>query len=146
VQTHVVVLNAMTAGSFARFERGEAAPARLSGSEFGAATIQLDSKGVDLSAWLAQYVAGLKKYWFVPQVAATSKGRVVVALTVRKSGVVTGIDVVAPCDVPAFNESAREAAFAARPAPPLPDAFPDAVLPLRITFYFNETPPAAPRK
>jgi TonB family protein len=146
VQTHVVVLNAMTAGIFARFERGEAPPSFLSGSEFGAATIQMDSKGVDLSGWLAQYVAGLKKYWLVPHAAATSRGHVVVALNVRKSGVVTGIDVVAPCAVPALNESAREAAFAARPAPPLPDAFPDEALPLRITFYFNETPPTAPVK
>jgi TonB family protein len=142
VQTHVVVLNALTAGSLARFERGEAPPSRLSGSEFGAATIQLDSKGVDLRAWLGGYIAGLKKNWFIPQSAMASKGRVVVSLGVRKSGVVTGIDVVGPSDVAAFNDSAREAVFAARPALPLPDAYPADVLALTITFYFNEQPRA----
>jgi len=140
LETQVVVENALVAGSFARFERGEAPAATLSGSEFGAAVVVFDSKGWDLSAWLKWYMTDLKKYWLVPRSAAASRGHVTVALAVRKSGVVTGIDVVAPCDVAAFNDSARDAVFAARPAPPLPDGFPDETLPIRITFYFNENP------
>jgi TonB family protein len=146
LQTHIVVLNALTAGSLARFERGEAPPARLSGSEFGAAVIALDGKGADFTEWVRLYIAGLKRYWFIPKAAMTSKGSVVVSLGVRKSGVVTGIDVVGPSDVAAFNDSAREAVFAARPAPQLPDAYPDDLLPLKITFYFNEQPPPPVRK
>jgi TonB family protein len=60
----------------------------------------------------------------------------------RKSGVVSGIEIVGPSTVAGFNESAQAAVLAARPAPPLPDPFPDDACPMRVTFYFNELPPA----
>jgi TonB family protein len=88
------------------------------------------------------YVAALKQRWVIPPSAAGAKGRVVIGLTVRKSGVVSGIEIIGSSRVAGFDQSANAAVLAARPAPPLPDAFPDDACPMRVTFYFNELPPA----
>ncbi len=142
----IVELNALASGSLARFERGEALPAGPSSPPFGAAAVQLDRKGVDFEGWVTSYVAQLKKRWIIPVAAGGQKARVVVALTVLRSGVVTGIDLVSASGVPALDESARGAVLAARPAPPLPEKYPDNACPMTITFYFNELPPVGQGK
>jgi TonB family protein len=117
-----------------------------SGAAFGGAAVEFDSKGIDFGPWVKSYVAALKQRWVIPQSAAGTKGRVVISLVVRKSGVVSGIEIVGPSIVAGFNESASAAVLAARPAPPLPDAFSDDTCPMRVTFYFNELPPAGPAR
>jgi TonB family protein len=146
LQSRIVELNALTSGSFARFERGETLPSGPSGAAFGAAAIQLDRKGVDFDAWVTSYVSELKRRWIIPAALSAQKGRVVVTLVVLTSGVVTGIDIASPSDVPAFNESARGAVLAASPAPPLPEKYPGESCRMTVTFYFNELPQAGGRK
>ncbi len=146
LQTRIVELNALISGSYAKFEQGQPVLPSPAGAAFGGAAVQFDSKGVDFDPWVKGYVAALKERWVIPPSAAGTKGRVVIALVMRKSGVVSGIDIVGPSTVAGFNESAQAAVLAARPAPPLPDAFPDDACPMRVTFYFNERPPAGPGK
>ncbi len=146
LQSRIIDLNALISGSYAKFEQGQPALPSLAGAVFGGAAVQFDSKGVDFESWVKGYVAALKQHWVIPPSAAGTKGRVVIALVMRKSGVVSGIEIVGPSTVAGFNESAQAAVLAARPAPPLPDAFPDDACPMRVTFYFNELPPARAAK
>ncbi len=141
LQARIVELNALISGSYAKFEQGQPVSPSTAGAAFGGAAVQFDNKGVDFEPWLQGYVAALKQRWVIPPSAAGTKARVVIALVMRKSGVVSGIEIVGPSAVAGFNESAQAAALAARPAPPLPDAFPDDTCPMRVTFYFNELPP-----
>jgi TonB family protein len=142
LQARIVELNALISGSYAKFEQGQPVLPSAAGAAFGGASVQFDSKGVDFEPWVKAYVAALKQRWVIPASEAGTKGRVVIALVMRKSGVVSGVEIVAPSPVAGFNESAQAAVLAARPAPPLPDAFPDDTCPMRVTFYFNELPPA----
>jgi TonB family protein len=146
LQVRIVDLNALISGSYAKFEQGEPVMPSPAGAAFGGASVQFDSKGVDFEPWVKGYVTALKQRWVIPPSAVGTRGRVVIALVMRKSGVVTGIEIVGPSTVAGFNESAQAAVLAARPAPPLPDAFPDDTCPMRVTFYFNELPPAPPAK
>jgi TonB family protein len=146
LQSRIVELNALISGSYAKFEQGQPVLPSQAGAAFGGAAVQFDSKGVDFEPWVKGYVAALKQWWVIPRSAAGTKGRVVIALVMRKSGVVSGIEIVGPSTVADFNESAQAAVLAARPAPPLPDAFPDDACPMRVTFYFNEMPPARASK
>jgi TonB family protein len=146
LQARIIELNALISGSYAKFEQGQPVLPSLAGAVFGGAAVQFDSKGVDFGPWVEDYVAALKRWWVFPPSAAGTKGRVVIALVMRKSGVVSGVDIVGPNTVAGFNESAQAAVLAARPAPPLPAAFPDDACPMRVTFYFNELPPAGGRK
>jgi TonB family protein len=146
LQSRIVDLNALISGSYEKFEQGQPAMPSRAGAVFGGATVQFDSKGVDFEPWANAYVASLKQWWVIPASAAETKGRVVMALVMRKSGVVSGIEIVGPSAVVGFNESAQAAVLAARPAPPLPDPFPDDACPMRVTFYFNELPPARASK
>jgi TonB family protein len=146
LQSRIVELNALISGSYTRFEQGQPVLPGPSGAAFGGAAVEFDSKGIDFGPWVKSYVAALKQRWVIPQSAAGTKGRVVISLVVRKSGVVSGIEIVGPSIVAGFNESASAAVLAARPAPPLPDAFSDDTCPMRVTFYFNELPPAGPAR
>jgi TonB family protein len=146
LQARIVELNALISGSYAKFEQGQPVLPSAAGAAFGGASVQFDSKGVDFEPWVQAYVAVLKQRWVFPPSAAGTAGRVVVALVMRKSGVVSGVEIVGPSAVAGFNESAQAAVLAARPAPPLPEAFPDEVCPMRVTFYFNELPPARGKK
>ncbi len=146
LQARIVELNALISGSYAKFQQGQPVLPSRAGAVFGGATVQFDSKGVDFEPWARAYVASLKQRWVIPASAAETKGRVVIALVMRKSGVVSGIEIVGPSAVAGFDESAQAAVLAARPAPPLPDAFPDDACPMRVTFYFNELPPARAKK
>ena len=146
LQSRIIDLNALISGSYAKFEQGQPMLPSQAGAAFGGAAVQFDSKGVDFEPWVKGYVAALKQWWVIPPSAAGTKSRVVIALVMRKSGVVSGIDIVGPSPVAGFNESAQAAVLAARPAPPLPDAFPDDACPMRVTFYFNELPPARANK
>jgi TonB family protein len=146
LQARIIELNALISGSYARFESGQPVLPSLAGAAFGGAAVQFDSKGVDFDPWVKAYVAALKQRWVFPPTVPGTKGRVVIALVMRKSGVVSGIDIVGPSTEASFNESAQSAVLAARPAPPLPEAFPDDTCPMRVTFYFNELPPAGGKK
>jgi TonB family protein len=146
LQSRIVELNALISGSYTKFEQGQPVLPGSSSAAFGGAAVEFDSKGIDFGAWVKSYVAALKQRWVIPPSAARTKGRVVISLVVRKSGVVSGIEIVGPSDVAGFNESAHAAVLAARPAPPLPDAFPDDACPMRVTFHFNELPPARAAK
>jgi TonB family protein len=146
LQARIIELNALISGSYAKFEQGQPVLPSLAGAVFGGAAVQFDSKGVDFDPWVRAYVAALKQRWVIPPSASGTKGRVVIALVMRKSGVVSGVEIVGPSTEAGFNESAQAAVLAARPAPPLPDAFPDDACPMRVTFYFNELPPARVNK
>ena len=96
LQTRIVELNALISGSYAKFEQGQPVLPSPAGAAFGGAAVQFDSKGVDFEPWVKAYVAALKQRWVIPPSAAGTKGRVVIALVMRKSGVVSGIEIVGP--------------------------------------------------
>jgi TonB family protein len=144
LQTRIVSLNALTSGTFARFERGDAAPPPS--TAFGATTVKYDSKGVDIGPWVRTFMATVNRNWTIPRTASAIQGRVVVTFVVHKSGSVTDIVVATPSDVAIFNDSARKAIFGASLAEPLPAAFAPESCPFTVTFYFNERPPTAPIK
>jgi TonB family protein len=143
LQAQILSLNALTAGAFARFERGETGTPDLSAREYGVTTVKFDNKGVDFGPWLRTFMATLNRGWTVPKAAMLNRGHVAVTFVVHRSGAVTDIVVAAPSEVAIFDDSARKAVFAASLAQPLPDAFPSETCPFTITFYFNEKPPAA---
>ena len=146
LQAQILSLNALTAGAYARFERGETGNQDLSAREFGVTTVKFDKKGVDFGPWLGTFMAALNRGWTVPKAAMVNRGHVVVTFVVHRSGAVTDIVVAAPSEVAIFNDSARKAVFAASLAQPLPDAFPSETCPFTITFYFNEQAPVVPAK
>lgn len=146
LQSRIVLLNALSAGSYARFERGVTGTQGPPALEFGVTRVKFDNKGVDFGPWLKTFMGTLNHAWTLPKAAMANKGHVVVTFVVHRSGAVTDILVAVPSAVTVFNDSARQAVFAASLAPPLPDAFPSETCPFTITFYFNEQPPAAPAK
>jgi TonB family protein len=141
LQARIVALNALTAGSYARFERGERPSLNLSGLEYGTLSAQFDNKGIDFGPWLRVFVATLKKHWTIPWSVMSAKGHVVVTFAVHKSGLITDIAVAQACETAAFNDSARAAVAAVGSAQPLPEGYPAETCAFSVSFFFNETPP-----
>jgi TonB family protein len=141
LQSRIISLNALSAGAYARFERGEAPLQGSTGAEFSAATVQFDRKGIDFGAWLRTFTARVKANWSIPSSARSERGHVVVQFVVHRSGEITDVVVAAASEVAAFNASAERAVLAAAFAPPLPDKYPADTCPVTMTFYFNEAPP-----
>ena len=122
------------------------APGPLAGAvteaPFGATTINYDSKGVDFWPWVRTFIAALNRSWTIPRSAMAGPGRVVISFVVLKAGWITDVKVATPSGIAAYDDSARKAMFGASLTEKLPDAFPDTSCPMRVTFYFNQRPPA----
>jgi TonB family protein len=103
--------------------------------------IQFDTKGVEFGPWIKQFVAQVRRNWFIPFAAMSSNGHVVVQFNVHKGGAITDLTVVGPCLVDAFNKSAFGALAASNPTRPLPPEYRDEKAFFTVTFYYNEAPP-----
>ncbi|MBI2834254.1 MAG: TonB C-terminal domain-containing protein [Acidobacteria bacterium] len=113
------------------------------GGTFGP-SIQFDTKGVEFGPWIRRFVAQIKRNWFIPYAAMSLKGHVAITFYVHKDGAISALNVVAPCDVEAFNHSAFNALTASNPTQPLPPEYPSDRAFFTVTFYYNETPPVSP--
>ena len=104
------------------------------------ATIQFDTKGVEFGPWLRRFVAQVRRNWFVPYAAMSLKGHVVITFNVHKDGRITGLQVLRPSDVSAFNNAALNALATSNPTMALPPEYPAEKAFFTVTFYYNETP------
>jgi TonB family protein len=100
--------------------------------------IQFDSKGVEFGPWLRRFVSQVKHNWFVPDVAAFLKGRVVIQFNVQKNGTITDLRVVSPCPIEGFNAAALNALKMSNPTLPLPAEYPADKAFFTVTFHYNE--------
>lgn len=127
------------AANDATARREGAAPQSGSG-QFGP-EIRFDTKGVEFGPWIRQFVAQVKRSWFIPLQAASMKGHVVITFNVQKDGTITDVEIRTPSEVDAFNTAARGAISTSNPTQPLPPEYPAEKAFFTVTFYYNEVPP-----
>ena len=103
-------------------------------------SIQFDSKGANFTPWLRLMTAQIRRNWFIPEAALSSKGRVVVTFHVHRNGAITKILVLKPSSVTSLNASAFHAIAASSPFAALPAEYLDESAFFTVTFHFNEPP------
>jgi TonB family protein len=104
------------------------------------------SGGVDFADFAKYTLASIKQNWYarLPEDAMLGdKGAVAVILTVNKNGSLTGQGPTteAVSRYKDMNRAALEAVRASAPFKRLPDGFNGAELKLRVTFFYNVSPP-----
>jgi TonB family protein len=102
--------------------------------------IQFDTKGVEFGPWIRRFIAQVKRNWFIPYAAMSSKGHVVITFNVHKDGSITDLAVVGPCPIESFNTAAYGALSASNPTQPLPPEYPSDRAFFTVTFFYNESP------
>jgi hypothetical protein len=111
------------------------------GGQYGQ-SFQFDTKGVDFGAWLRAFKAQVMRNWMIPQAAYFLHGHVSLTLIISRTGAITELQVIDPSSVDGFTHAAYNALAASNPTVPLPPAYPDQTLRMRVTFFYNEEPPA----
>ena len=106
--------------------------------------IKFDAKGVEFAPWIRRFVAKVKRNWFVPALAMSLQGHVVVTFNVHKDGALTDVTLVGPSQVDSFNAAVVNALVASNPAEPLPAEYPTEKAFFTLTFFYNERPPDGP--
>lgn len=104
-------------------------------------SIQFDTKGVDFGWWLRRFVAQVRSNWIIPQAAMTMRGHVSITFIIHKDGRISDVIVSQPSAVSAFTTAAKGAIIMSNPTVALPPEFPDSIMPITVTFYYNEEPP-----
>ena len=102
--------------------------------------IQFDTKGVEFGPWIRRFIAQVKRNWFIPYAAMSSKGHVVITFNVHKDGSITELAVIGPCPIESFNTAAYGALSASNPTQPLPPEYPSDKAFFTVTFFYNESP------
>ncbi len=113
----------------------------LQGGGLNQGAFQFDTKGVEFGPWLKRFIQQVYSNWNVPQAAMSLKGRVVITFNVHKSGALTDVTIIAPCNIESFNTAAYGSLVASNPTIPLPSEYPDEKAFFTVTFYYNEQPP-----
>ena len=103
--------------------------------------IQFDTKGVEFGPWVRRFVAQVRRNWFIPSAAMSFRGRVVIQFNIHKNGRITDVVVAQPSNIEAFNRAAFNAIVGSDPTEPLPPEYPDPMMFITVTFYYNEQPP-----
>jgi hypothetical protein len=111
------------------------------GGQYGQ-SFQFDTKGVDFGAWLRAIKAQVMRNWLIPKAAYFLNGHVSLTLIISRAGTITELQVIDPSSVEGFTHAAYNALAASNPTVPLPPAYPDQTLRMRVTFFYNEEPPA----
>jgi TonB family protein len=111
------------------------------GGQYGQ-SFQFDTKGVDFGAWLRAFKAQVMRNWMIPQAAYFLRGHVSLTMIISRNGAITELQVVDPSTVEGFTHAAYNALAASNPTAPLPQAYPDQNLRMRVTFFYNEEPPS----
>ncbi|RPJ69457.1 MAG: hypothetical protein EHM24_18535 [Acidobacteria bacterium] len=124
-----------------RYAPGEMFDNQQGGTGMFGPAIQFDTKGVEFGPWVRRFVAQIKRNWSIPYAAMAFRGHVVVTFNVHKTGAITDLMVLGPCDVEAFNNSSYGALVASNPTYPLPPEYPSDRAFFTVTFYYNEIPP-----
>jgi TonB family protein len=109
----------------------------------GADVEMLDSQGrpiegIDFGPWLRRFAAQIRRNWLIPQVAETSRGRVVVTFTVLRSGTLLDLQVKQPATIGALTSAAVTALKLSNPTSVLPAEYPDDRVLFTVTFHYNE--------
>jgi TonB family protein len=120
---------------------GPETPSNTKGSNFGP-EIQFDTRGVEFGPWIRRFTAQMKRNWYIPWVAMSEHGHVVVTFNIQKNGVITDVAVQTSSAVDAFNDRARAAIVGSAPTQPLPPEYPATKAFFTVTFYYNESPPS----
>ena len=123
----------------------QSAPQNTSASQSLGPEIQFDTRGVEFRPWIRLFVAQMKRNWMIPWTPMSDKGHVVITFNVQKNGKITDVNVTSPSTIAVFNDNAQAAIFASSPTVPLPAEYPAAQAHFTVTFYYNESPPAASR-
>jgi hypothetical protein len=111
------------------------------GGQYGQ-SFQFDTKGVDFGAWLRAFKAQVMRNWMIPQAAYFLRGHVSLTMVISRNGAISELQVVDPSTVEGFTHAAYNALAASNPTAPLPQAYPDQTLRMRVTFFYNEEPPS----
>jgi TonB family protein len=97
-----------------------------------------DTQGYDLGPWANRVIAMVRKNWIVPVAADLGlKGIVGISFQVDRSGKILNPKIIAPSNVPSYDQAALQALMITDPFPPLPADFPRPLLPAVFRFYYN---------
>jgi hypothetical protein len=80
--------------------------------------------------------------WLVQERTYFLHGRVSLTLVIARSGAVSELQVTEPSTIYGFTQAAYQALAASNPTVPLPPAYPDEMMRMRVTFFYNEDPSA----
>ncbi len=106
----------------------------LSSGGGGGSGIQLDVGDFCCPDYLMQMVQRIRSNWN-PQ--AEVAGQAIVKFTIQRDGTLTAIEVVEASGYAAHNLLAQRALVVTRQLPPLPAAFPNPTLTVRLTFEYT---------
>jgi TonB family protein len=104
-------------------------------------SIQFDTKGVDFGWWLRRFIAQVRSNWIIPQAAMSMRGHVSITFIIHKDGRISDVIVSQPSAVSSFTTAAKGAIVMSNPTAALPPEYPDTMMPITVTFYYNEEPP-----
>jgi TonB family protein len=111
------------------------------GGQYGQ-SFQFDTKGVDFGAWLRAFKAQVMRNWMIPQIAYFQHGHVSLTLNIARNGAITDVQVTIPSEFEGMTNAAANALIRSNPTAPLPPAYPDQTLKMRVTFFYSEEPPS----
>jgi hypothetical protein len=111
------------------------------GGQYGQ-SFQFDTKGVDFGAWLRAFKAQVMRNWMIPQIAYFEHGHVSLTMNIARNGTITELQVTDPSEFEGMTNAAANALIRSNPTAPLPPAYPDQALRMRVTFFYSEEPPA----
>jgi protein TonB len=121
-----------------RVGSGDAGIEKGSGQRMG--PLLFDPRGADFTQWVNQFSREVYRNWLIPQPALLGlRGHVDIEFTVARDGSVSGVRILKPSGVPAFDRAAANALVASRLLPLPQDYRPDSVT-MQASFYYNEDP------
>jgi TonB family protein len=124
---------------FLRQLSSSAADTAASLSNFGTQdpVILSDTHGYDLKWYLDQLANVVRLNWYpkIPEISKTTKGRVVLNVTVLKDGSFEAVRILSGSGIPDLDVAATQAVVTRYPA--LPADFPDDHINVQLTFLYN---------
>jgi TonB family protein len=90
-------------------------------------SLSFDTKGFDWGPYARRLYWIIWSNWHArmpPAIYTGLKGQVTVHFVIQKDGRITGIEILSPSGVPAYDNAATLALEASNPLPPLPESFP----------------------
>ena len=103
--------------------------------------ILTDTMGVNFNPYLTPVLQSVRQRWyqFIPESAATKKGKVVLELFILPNGSMTGLRMVESSGDVALDRPAWGSIAGRNPFPPLPAEFKGPYLGLRFVFIYNDS-------
>ena len=106
---------------------------------YGGLDILSDTQGVDFGPYLQRLQQKVRENWYhlIPESAEQKKGKLAVEFAISKDGKVANMHLAASSGDVALDRIAWMSITASNPFPPLPSAFTEPSLGLRLRFYYN---------